>query len=451
MNIALVAGDIEHNTYFKEMAVPLGLCYLAAYAERHFEKPLSFKILKGDDPFSPSDFDLVGISTMSAHFPKARALVERIRGESAVPVILGGPHITALPQTLPKAFDCAVIGEGEVTFLDLIKLLDAGGSLTPEKLISIEGLAFHSEGKVIINKRRPLIQEMSTIPFPRRDLWDLKGKMKQLFSGRGCPCHCHFCALPDTHYRKFPLDYIISELQELRKTYGTGAAIFQDEALTMKKSWLANLLEAMKKENLHRDMTYFVSLRGDQIDEETADMLAEMNVKCVFIGIESGSERVLKYLKNGTVTVKDVQNAINLCAARDIQVEGSFIIGSPGEGHRELNETYDFIYDNFARGTMDLVNIFTLVPFPGSGLWKEAEGMGMVSDSMDWTRLSSMPILQFDPHSYIYLNREITFQEFMDYVRIFQQLMVMIYQRGIHRLRKNLFDPMGVENFYESP
>jgi anaerobic magnesium-protoporphyrin IX monomethyl ester cyclase len=450
MKIALIAQDIEKDTYFKEMAVPIGLCYLASYGEHHFGSPLSFRILAGDEPFSPSDFDLIGISTMSYHFPKAIALAEKIKEQSTIPLLLGGPHITALPRTLPPTFDAAVIGEGEETFLELLKLFSEEGKFTPGALASIDGIAYRDQGEIIVNRLRPLIKDMRSIPFPRRDLWDLKGKMKQLFSGRGCPCRCHFCALPDTHYRKFPLDYILDELEVLRNDYGTGAAIFQDEAFAMKKTWLHELLGAMKKRHLHRDMSYFISMRADYIDEETADLFREMNVKCVFIGIESGSEKVLKYLKNSTVTVKDVQKALDLLAARDIQAEGSFILGSPGEGHREIQETYEFITRNYIEGKLDLVNIFCLLPFPGSGLWKEAESRGLVSDSMDWSHLASMPILQFNPESYIWLNQAMAFQDFLTYVPVFQELMVRIFQKGIHRLRENLFEPMGVEDYYKS-
>jgi radical SAM superfamily enzyme YgiQ (UPF0313 family) len=450
MNIALVAQDIEKNTYFKEMAVPLGLCYLAAYADRYFGSPLNFKIIPGDEPFSPADFDLVGISTMSYHYPKALELAEKIREKSTIPLILGGPHITALPRTLPHPFDAAVLGEGEVTFLQLLRLIAQNGTLAPGEISSIEGIAWRRGSEVIVNNRRPLISDMASIPFPRRDLWNIKDKMKQLFSGRGCPCRCHFCALPDTHYRKFPIDYVLDELQELRDLYGTGAAIFQDEALVMKKAWLHELLEAMKKKNLHRDLSYFISMRADHIDEETADLLREMNVKCIFIGIESGSEKVLKYLKNATVTVKHVQRALDLCAEREIMVEGSFILGSPGEGHREIRETYDFITQNFVQGKLDLVNVFCLLPFPGSGLWQEALERGLVSDTMDWSRLASMPIMQFNADTYIWMNKAMAFEEFLKYVPVFQQLMVAIYQKGIHRLRENLFEPMGVGDFYSS-
>ncbi|MDQ7826908.1 MAG: radical SAM protein [Candidatus Eremiobacteraeota bacterium] len=446
MKILLIAQDIDHGTFFSEMAVPLGLCYLASYVRHHLNEELAFTIINGDEAFRPGDYDLIGISSMSFHFPRAAAKAERIRREAGVPVILGGPHISALPRTLPGCFDAGVIGEGEQTFLELVSLVLQEGRFTAASLEKIKGIAYHHEGRVTLTPPRLLIEDMGTIPRPDRRLWDLSGKMKQIFSGRGCPCRCRFCAMPDSHYRKFPLDSVISELLFLRSEYQTGAVLFQDEILSMKKQWLCDLLGRMKEHNLHREMAYFVSSRADIIDEEMADIYREMNVKCVFIGIESGSEKILRYLKSGNMPIRTVQRALDLLAARDIQVEGSFIIGSPDESPGDMKETYEFIYENHRSGKLDMVSVFALVPFPGSAVWDEAMERGIVSEDMDWSRLTSMPIFQFDPERYLYLNRKMPREEFTEIVSLFRQLMATVCSRGIARFRKNILDPMGVKD-----
>ncbi|MDQ7823416.1 MAG: radical SAM protein [Candidatus Eremiobacteraeota bacterium] len=446
LKILLVANDIDSETYFSEMAVPMGLCYLASYTGAYLESPAEFRIVKGDEPFNASDYDIVGISSNTFHFQRACQLAEKVKRESQAPVIVGGPHVTALPHRLPSCFDAGVVGEGEEPFLALVKLFREAGSLPAGKLDGIAGIAYHEGGTVKMTPRPPLISPLERIPFPQRELFDLSGKMKQLFSGRGCPCRCHFCATPDSHYRKFPVPYTIKEIFELKHLYHTGGIVFQDDSFTMHKGWVREFVSAFTEAGLHRELSSFINLRADLIDEEMADLLKAMNVRLVYIGIESGSRKVLDYLKNGRISVKQVQRAIDLCVARDMQVEGSFILGSPCESEAELKETFNFIRDNYDEGKLDLVNLFLLVPFPGSALFRETMQRGLVKEEMNWRRLASMPLMQFNPRNYLYLNSEaIERKKFIEYVVHFQRLMHTLNMHGVKRLKENVYGPMGVE------
>ncbi len=144
-------------------------------------------------------------------------------------------------------------------------------------------------------------------------------------------------------------------------------------------------------------------------------------VASVYMGLESGSETVLRYLKADTVSVEQNQKAIDLLTARGIIVEGSFIIGSPCETMEDCAATHDFILDNYRAGKLNYTSIKLLTPYPGTVVWEYALSRGLVDDHMDWTRLH-MGIESFDPWHCVYLNEMIPLEEFVDCIEIFADL-----------------------------
>jgi len=441
MHIALVAQSINEETYV-QLAMPIGLCYLASYAGHYLEgEKLDFSLFDGTVEASQIKAEMVGISTMSRYMPQAERLARELKKTKNIPVVLGGPHITALPHTLPDPFDAAVLDEGEDTFLELIAIYREHHALPPEALEHVKGIAWHNQGKVIINEARPFITPLDRIPFPRRDLWNFKDRMKWVASSRGCPYECSFCGLAHSRYRSFPADYVVRELQEMKETYQLRAITFQDDLFVADKKRLREIVGLIKAQGLNRDLSFMVSLRADLIDEATMELLKEMNVTNIFMGIESGSPAVLKFLKNKTVTVPEMQHAVDLCHTYDIQLEGSFILGSPMETMDDLK----LIYDNYTAGKLDMIAIYLLTPFPGTKVWDYAVSRELVHDRMDWSRLNLFTIIDFNPTRCLYLNEKIPLEEFSEKVDVFKNLLFLVNQRGIGRMKKNLFDPMNVK------
>jgi len=445
MRVALVAQSINEETY-TQLAMPIGLCYLASYAGSSMgSEALDFSLHDGTVEAGALDADLVGISTMSRYMPQAEKLARELKREKKVPVILGGPHITALPHTLPDCFDAAVLDEGEETFLELLTIYREEGALNAASLEKVQGIAWHDRGKVVVNKPRPFITPLDRIPFPRRDLWNFKDRMKWVASSRGCPYECSFCGLARSRYRSFPADYVVRELQEMKDTFQLRAITFQDDLFVADRKRLREIVGLIREKGLHAEMSFMVSLRADLIDEATMELLKEMNVTNIFMGIESASPTVLRFLKNRTVTVPDMQRAVDLCHTYGIQLEGSFILGSPMETMDDLKLTYDFIYDNYMAGKLDMIAIYMLTPFPGTKVWDYALSRGLVNDRMDWSRLNLFTIIDFNPARCLYLNEKIPLEEFSEKVDVFKNLLFLVNQKGIGRMKKNLFDPMNVK------
>lgn len=436
MKIQLLANDIS-ETSVTEMVTPMGLFYLASFAEKYFPEKLEFSLQTRIDFVPDPKADLLAISSMSRGFAYAVELAKKAKEfKPNLPVIIGGCHISALPHTLAPVFDAAVVGEGEETFLELLGILSAKGKLDPADLSGVKGLAYRQEGKVVINPPRPLIDPLDKIPIPKRDLWDVSERVKWLSSSRGCPFNCLFCALAQTRHRRFSASRVMEEILALKRAYDPDLIVFQDDLFMLNKSRIEEILVLMKEAGMKRETCFGVTLRADLVDEETVRLLKAMNARIVYMGIESGSEKTLNYFKSGNLKLSQVEKALDLLSAGGIKVEGSFIIGAPHETREDLLTTYNFIYDHYRAGKLTFASINFLTPFPGSRLWKYAQELGKVSEDMDFSRLE-LTLNQFNPYRSVYLNQEIPLSEFCDYVGYFEELHFGINRKTYQNLKES--------------
>ncbi|MDQ7824399.1 MAG: radical SAM protein [Candidatus Eremiobacteraeota bacterium] len=435
MKILLVALDINEETV-QELATPFGLMYLASYLKSRWKGKLEISLIDGARDDIPEEADLIGISSMSRSYRRACALARKVKERRKIPLIVGGSHITALPHTLDPSFDIGVRGEGEATFLELVTLLAERGSFIPEDLAKIRGIVFREKESLRLTEDRPPPPSLEELPYPDRSLWDLTGRAKYLLSSRGCPFDCVFCAIAGSRYRFAPADYVLKELESLYQAYKPPQIVFQDDLFTVNPSRLRAIAEGIEARGLSRKVAFAVSLRADSISEETLRLLRKMNVARVFMGIESGSEGMLRYYKAGRISVEDVQRALDLCLKFGIPVEGSFIIGAPRETREDLLATYNFIFQNYKRGALDGGSINILTPYPGSHVWEYAKARGIVSDTMDFSLLN-MTLNTFNPYTCLYLNEIIPLEEFIEYLEIFEDLHFTIIQKSYRTLGKS--------------
>lgn len=420
MKVLLVAVNINEHTN-QQIATPFGLLYLASYIKTHLQEEVHFTLIDGMTEIPDEDYDVAALSAMSLFYPRAIETAREIKSRKNIPVIIGGPHVTWLPQSIEDCFDVAVSGEGEETFLELLRLYLTNGSFTPGDLAHVNGITFRHEGRAVINPPRPLIEPLDSLPHPSRELWDLTERIKWVCSSRGCPYGCPFCAIARTRYRQNSIPYLMREVREVGSVYHCEIIAVQDDLFCASETRLEQVVRALEEGGDKGKFGFGVSMRADQINENSVRLLKEMNVIKVFIGAESGSEAILKYYKEGKVTVSQNQMAIDLCAAEGIRVEGSFIIGAPGETVEDLLATYNFIFDNYKSGKLSFAAINILTPYPGTQVWSYAKARGLVTDDMDWSRLD-LNLRNFDPYRCVYLNEKIPLKEFVDYVEIFEEL-----------------------------
>lgn len=427
MRIALLTCDL-HEESSHQTSVPFGLLYLASYAKKYLGEPVECQVTADISGIFKSPPHIVGISCMSRNYPRAVAAARAIRETLAdTPLILGGSHITGLPSSFDPVFDAAVLGEGEETFLELLRTYSENGSLKADELEKIRGIVFHDGEDLIRTPPRPEITPLDRIPPPARSLWDLSGRFDWLMSSRGCPFGCVFCPGARTGYRKFSPEYTAEEIEILVTDYHASLIGFRDDLCFSSKKWVEELSAVLRSKNLPGRLFFGATSRADIIDEELLSLLVELNVKRLSLGIESASPPILDYYKDGTLTIENVQRALDLCCKSGIPVEASFIIGAPGETAKDILATYTFILDNYKKGRIDFAPVTMLTPYPGTGLWKYAEERGLVDENFDWTRLE-MGLHNFNPYTYLYLNEVIPFRDFLDYLEFIEDLHYTIGQ-----------------------
>lgn len=368
---------------------PLGLGYLAACARQAFPD-LEIRIAAvGGGEELPGDerFDLVGVSSVTQNFNAALSILKRLAA-SQTPLLLGGVHISLLPECLPREGRVVgVMGEGERTLVDLIRLLQDEGRFDPQRLSQIAGIAYRREdGSLVVTPRRPPIMPLDSLPFPDRDLLDIRrGATTYLFSSRGCPFKCAFCASTRLHdrLRLFSAGYVVDELAEIIERYRPIHIKFYDDLFVASKPRLREIVRLLTDRGLHRRAIFSINATASMIDEETAGLLRRMNVFSVAMGLESGNPAVLSYLKAGKATVAQNMRAVEILARHGINPSASFIVGAPGEDERAFEDTLEFV----RRSKLTNAYLYLLTPYPGTPVWEAAKARGMVSDDMDWDRL----------------------------------------------------------------
>lgn len=358
--------------------------YLAAYAEKALGAgALDFRMTAGSlekqiESYRP---DVVAISAVSQNYNRAVACARAAKSRGAY-VLMGGIHISMLPESLSQEMDIGVIGEGEETFAELMRILVEEDTFTPARLESVKGVAFRRDGRLVITEPRPSIERLDDIPHPRRSLIGYDSH-SYVFTSRGCPFRCVFCA--STRFwnkvRFASAEYVIEEIRELAAN-GVKTVSFYDDLFVADAGRLSAIADKIVALGLDRELRFTCSCRASIVNESVVADLKRMNVVSVGMGLESGNDRVLSFLK-GTGSVAANECAVNLLKDAGIQANASFVIGSPDETEEEVMDTYSFIRNS----RLDFTDVYVLTPLPGTPIWQYALERGLVSSKMDWSRL----------------------------------------------------------------
>ncbi len=381
----LLVNAIHTKRQVETSLQPIGLAYLASYLRANVD-PLEIKIANTCSERMLNDFrpDMVGISSVTQNFGLAKRYAGMCKAAGSF-VVAGGVHITLLPHNLTADMDVGVIGEGEETLLDLVQKA-SGNGFRVEDLERIRGIVFRDpEGGLRKTALRESIQPLDKLPFPARDLLYERTGNIHLMSSRGCPFECRFCSSSQfwKHFRAFSPAYVIEEIRSVVTRYRPDYLSFWDDLFVADRKRLQSIVSEIRRADMHTRVAFSVACRAELVDEEVVSLLQQMNVTHVSMGLESGSDKILKDLKGAQASVTQNERAISLLDKAGIQAIGSFIIGSPEERIEDLEETLRFI----KAAPLARVGIFVLTPLPGTDVWDKAKEAGQVCDDMDWETL----------------------------------------------------------------
>lgn len=394
-------------------APPLGLMSIATYLKKNFKSfPLKVKIIDINfedilETVKANEFDLVGLGAMTIQYKKAIQLAQEIKKyKKNLPVVIGGVHISTLPQSLHPIFDFGVVGEGEETLLEVLELFNKKRFFSVRELKKTRGLVLRDGGKVIVTEERPLIEPLDRLPVVDRSLihknyfnfcpltsWGEFGRQGAILTSRGCPYRCVFCSTRCfwKKVRYHSIDHVVKDVKDLIDNYDVSHIQIWDDLFTLDKNRLLQMAKRFQEEGITGRVKFNCQPRANLIDEEMCRILKALNVKITMFGFESGSEKVLRFLKAGTVTTSQNKKAIRLCVKHGFKVQGSVIFGTPGETIKDMKKTIEFL--KFALKTgVERIWSFVLTPFPATVIWDMAKKKGKVSDDMDWETLSHLGV-----------------------------------------------------------
>jgi len=404
----------------RSYGLPLGVGYLANYLRRAAEETSSLEVLATESVAELLDFkpQLVGISSVTSCFNQAMAIASQVKEACGAWVVGGGYHVSALPHKLPDCFDAAVIGEGEETLEELVTAASQG-TLIPESLSRMAGLAYREADQIIINERRPLISSLDSLPHPQRTLNPCRPEEATIFTSRGCPYQCIFCS-SCRHWRRirsFSAPYVVEEIEAVLAAFPEVNSFYiLDDLFIANRRRLREIVKLLETKGLTSRIIFRGFVRSNLVDEECCELLARMNCREVRFGAETASPRILERLKVGTTLVADHQRCIDLCNQYGLEVGASWMVGNPGETRDDLQCTYDFIVRNKNKAKVE--GFYLLTPLPGTPIWDDCLAKDLVSEEMDWSRLNlSFDNPDFCWEDFIYINDSMSRQEFVESVR----------------------------------
>jgi anaerobic magnesium-protoporphyrin IX monomethyl ester cyclase len=354
--------------------VPLGLLYICSHL-----RAKGFDVDVFDTTFSTMDGlkrhlesakpSVLGIY---ANLMTRKKVVEilQIARQAGWKTVVGGPEPGAyVREYLDAGAEVVVLGEGEITMEELLLAFQAGSD---SALHNVCGIAFLDDsGQLHYTGQRAQISDIDMAPWPARDAIDIRryvdtwrtahGKGSLSFiTARGCPYHCRWCShqvFGKTHRRRKPAK-VVDEVQWLLETYHPDMVWIADDVFTIHHGWLRAYAAEMRNRGLH--IPFECITRADRLNTEAADLLAELGCFRVWIGSESGSQRILDAMERG-VTVAQVQSAIGLCKSRGIQTGMFLMWGYEGEELEDIEATIAHVR------TSDPDVFFTTVAYPIKG------------------------------------------------------------------------------------
>jgi radical SAM superfamily enzyme YgiQ (UPF0313 family) len=378
-------GRISRNWHSRaelNIVPPLGIAYIAAMLEQEglpvklFDCTVDISHTRLIELIREETPDILGITSTTPTFLTAKEIAKAVHQISAKSIIvIGGPHVTALPEEvgLCDCFDIGIVGEGEITFLELVRHISESGL---RHLEDVDGIAYRNGGRLILNKARSPIKNLDDLPFPARHLLPSLSRylptpvsyrrlpVATVITSRGCPMNCIFCdkGVFGSSFRARDPDNIIDEMEEAIKRFGAREICFYDDIFTLYKDRIFKFCRRLKERHLKILWTCLSS--ANCVSRELLIEMRKSGCWQIWFGLESGNERVLRGLKKGISVAENIQ-AVKWAKEAGLNVRATFAIGSPWETKESLKETLNFA----KRLKLDYAHFIKYTPYPGSELY----------------------------------------------------------------------------------
>ncbi len=362
---------------FLPIFVPVGIGCLLAVTEREGIKARFIDEQVEDDVLGKADeyvktMDppyIFGFSVLTAAFKRALEVSKefKIRYPDSI-ILFGGIHPTAMPDEVLSYdhVDCVIRGEGEKALIEFYRCVKEGRDYT-----HIDNLSYRKDGRVIHNGRHFIMDDLDSYPkFPYHLFNPKRYDLGFVLSSRGCPYQCVFCSNRVTTGRKYRFrsaGAVVEEMEMLYQKYGKKHILFLDDNLLVSKERIYGLIDAIKKKDLHKKMSFKFQARGDNVNPGLLRDLYDAGFRSIFFGMETASEDVMKIVKKGE-TVSQCIEAVKMAKKAGFHVSATFIYGLPGEKHSDRMKAVRLSREL----NIDMVRYNNATPYPGTELYEIA-------------------------------------------------------------------------------
>jgi radical SAM superfamily enzyme YgiQ (UPF0313 family) len=382
-------GNIWHGV--KSTSPPLGLLYIAAYAEErgyvvhvmdvnaeqlHFEDIERFV-----GEHQPAWVGLTAVTAQIINTHRIAGIIKRV--SPSTKVVVGGVHATALPDEVLQDdnIDFVIRGEGEIPFCELVS---SGVHET------IGGLSYRGRNPLQPIQHNPLaepITDLDSLPTPAYHLIRFElykpavGAYRRLPSinmtmTRGCPGKCTFCNSAETALRTRSAEHVVDEIEKLQARYGIREVSFYDDTLTIFKPQVARMCDLMIERGI--DLTWSCFARTDCVSPALLKKMRAAGCHQILFGIESADPEILHNIRK-PIDIEQTRKAVRMVQEAGIAVRAAFMFGNPGETVESMRRTIDFAID--LDPDIALFNITT--PYPGTQMFDWAHKNGYLR-TLDW-------------------------------------------------------------------
>ena len=383
----------KHENEAATHSPPLGLGFVGTYVNDHNDcdveivDPVPQGLAEAEVLDRVREADFVGIPAFTdIRFDCFDFAAKAKQANPDCTLVVGGPHAYSLSEKILEHYpfiDVVVRGEGELTVSEIIE---------GKPLEDIRGITYQQNGRILRNDDRQFMDDIDDLYInyellPDMELYasdietpvDIKKlKTVYLIESRGCPFRCSYCANDHwkRQFRAVSPRKTVGRMKHLVEKHGIEFFRFYDDLFTVNRHRVSEFCEEMKKENL--DVGFRVLARVGT-KKETLAMLQEVGLESVGIGIESGSDRMLKRVNKG-ITRQQIDRTIRDCKELGLWMVGSFIISLPGETGEDLAKTGELI----SQPDVTTVNVLHL--FPQTPVFEELKGNGEADDEIWFDR-----------------------------------------------------------------
>jgi len=328
--------------------------------------------------------DLIGITIVFSKLLKAVIRIAEIAKSinPEIKICVGGPHASLLPNTLEKdCFDYLVKGEGEYPFLELVE---------GKPLSEIAGLVFKDKnGKLIENTNPPFVANIDEFAHPRLDLQlieikDPENNFGTMAFSRGCNLKCIFCSSPalwgdKIRYRS--IENVMEEMEDRYFNHGVKRYYFADDNMTLNRKYAKRFMREIIDKGMK--INYLCESRVNTFDDELCELMYEAGCRRIKLGVESGSDKMLKYMKKA-INVKQIYRTAELLKKYNLPFTAYVLLGLPTETKQDIEETYKVISDI----DPDYISLSIATPQFGTELYTIAQDLGIGFPEDMWSGYS---------------------------------------------------------------